>query len=171
MKITALEEYGLRCLLSIARRASEEAPVAAQVIADEQGISLPYAQKILRELNGAGLVDSRRGANGGYVLARAVEAITVGDVLRSLGSLFETEHHCDRHGGEHACCVHSDACSIRPVWDLLADFVSATLDRLPLSVLLGSEADVARHLTRVAPVTPELLCPIGQPARETPRPE
>jgi Rrf2 family transcriptional regulator, iron-sulfur cluster assembly transcription factor len=148
MKITALEEYGLRCLLQVASQHDGEA-ISAQTIAEKEGLSLPYTQKILRILSMGGLIDSRRGAQGGFYLTSSPDRITLGDAMRVLGGLIEIEDICERHTGELKTCSNQCNCSIRPVWLHISHFLISTLDGIPLSVLIQDETSVARHLKRV----------------------
>lgn len=153
MKITSMEEYGLRCLVQIARVASGDRLVSAQDIADSEGISLAYTQKILRVLHRGELVRSVRGAAGGYELARGVDDIALGDAIRVLGGALELEHICERHTGEQDVCRHASECSIRPVWGSLSSFVMRTFDAIPLSLLLESEQEVESTLSKMLPTT------------------
>ncbi|MFU8804025.1 MAG: RrF2 family transcriptional regulator [Bradymonadaceae bacterium] len=148
MKITALEEYGLRCLLRVAEQEDGEA-IPAQVIAEKEGLSLPYTQKILRILSLGGLVDSRRGAQGGFYLASSAEEISLGDAMRVLGGMLTIEDICERHTGELRVCNNQCDCSIRPVWLHISNFLIATLDGISLSLLVNDERTVARHLKGV----------------------
>lgn len=164
MKISSLEEYGLRCLLHVAREAADE-PVAAADVAESEGISAAYAQKVLRILNRAGLVESVRGANGGFHLARPVESISVGEVVRAVGGGIDVVELCERNGDVDGCC-HAGSCTIRPVWSHIADFVERTLDSVSVAMLMRDGDAVARHLDRVAPVPPEMICPVAPAPRE-----
>ncbi|MBA2661113.1 MAG: Rrf2 family transcriptional regulator [Bradymonadaceae bacterium] len=152
MKITALEEYGLRCLLRVAEQPDGES-ISAQAIADREGLSLPYAQKILRILSTGGLIDSRRGSQGGFVLNANPADISLGDAMRVLGGMPETENICERHTGELSVCSNTGNCSIRPVWQHISDFVVHTLDNIPLAVLIQDERSVARHLANVRQIS------------------
>lgn len=80
MRITTWGEYGLIVSVGLARRAGE-GPVAARELADQERLPADYVEQILLRLRRAGLVDSVRGAKGGYHLARAPQAITVKDVM------------------------------------------------------------------------------------------
>ena len=145
MKITALEEYGLRCLLRVAEQTQEKA-ISASDIADAEGLSLSYTQKILRVLSKGDLVEARRGANGGYVLARPASTMTVGDAIRVLGGIFDTKDICERHTGELEECANRCNCGIRPVWEHISAFVVATLDGITLEMLMHDDSEVVRHL-------------------------
>ena len=160
MKITALEEYGLRCLVHVARQPEDE-PISAQQIAERERLSLPYTQKILRILAQGDLILARRGVHGGYILARPVERISVGDALRVLGGMIDIEEICDRYTGELESCSHACSCSIRPLWNHIAEFVARTLDNISIQVLLQDRASVAGYLERLAPKPTEKFCPVG----------
>src|SRR5438132_2715608 len=118
MKITSQEEYGLRCLLKLAG-AGDGHSLTIPEIAAAEGLSGPYAAKLLAVLRQAGLIESVRGRAGGYRLARAPAEITLGAVLRVLGEpLFDDPGYCQRHAGTEAegNCVHHGACSLRALW-------------------------------------------------------
>lgn len=159
MRITALEEYGLRCLVHVAKQ-QDGTPISAQTIADLEKLSLPYAQKILRALAQGDLVEARRGVHGGYVLSRPAERITVGDAVRVLGGVFDVQHVCDRYAGES--CPHDSNCVVRPIWGHIAAFVARTLDNISLALLLDDEKAVESYLKMVAPIPPEQFCPVGE---------
>lgn len=152
MKITALEEYGLRCLLRVAQCQGDEALSAAD-IADREGLSLSYTQKIMRVLSKGDLVESRRGVRGGYTLARSPEEVTIGDAIRVLGGMFEVEEICERHTGDFDECANRCNCAIRPVWAHISKFVVQTLDGIDLQMLIDDDTSVARHLTEYLPET------------------
>src|SRR4051812_36244089 len=84
MKITAQEEYGLRCLLRLAQGGERQSLTLPEIAAAE-GLSVPYVAKLLGVLRQAGLIESVRGRAGGYRLARTPAEIGLGSVLRVLG--------------------------------------------------------------------------------------
>ena len=87
MKLSTKGRYGLRALIDLAQNSGEE-PVSITSISTRQDLSERYLEQLMSMLKKAGLVRSVRGAGGGYVLARKLEEISVGDVLRALeGSL------------------------------------------------------------------------------------
>ncbi len=132
MKITAQEEYGLRCILQLASAPRGE-PFTVADIARREGLSAAYVEKLLRLLGRAGLAQSQRGIKGGYTLARPAEQITLGDVERALGSLQTSSDICNRYTGNQKTCVHDGDCGIRPVWQ----HVLEVLDGIPLSRLVS----------------------------------
>src|SRR5581483_9250551 len=84
MKITAQEEYGLRCLLRLARAAEGQSLTIPEIAAVE-GMSGPYVAKLLAVLRQKGLIESVRGRAGGYRLARPPSEIAIGSLLLVLG--------------------------------------------------------------------------------------
>jgi len=84
MKISAQEEYGLRCLLQLAYLNAGESLTLSQ-IAEREGISVAHAGKLLWILNKARLVHSTRGTKGGYQLARPAADIHLSEVIKVLG--------------------------------------------------------------------------------------
>ncbi|WP_189185289.1 RrF2 family transcriptional regulator [Streptomyces albiflavescens] len=83
MRISARADYAVRAALELAVR-QDGGPVKAEVIALAQNIPHKFLEGILGDLRRGGLVTSRRGGGGGYRLARAAEAITVADVIRTV---------------------------------------------------------------------------------------
>jgi Rrf2 family protein len=141
MKLSSQEEYGLRCLLQLAR-AGEGASLTISDMSEREGISSPNVAKIMRLMRRAGLVRSTRGKAGGYTLARPASQVRAIDVLNALGGrLFDTEF-CDRHAGIESHCLHTRDCSIRPVLRGLQQAIDQVLGELTLASLVGSEGDV-----------------------------
>ena len=83
MRVSAKTDYALRAALELAA-APDEKPVKGERIATAQAIPLRFLENILMQLRHAGLVESRRGADGGYKLARAPEEIALADVIRAI---------------------------------------------------------------------------------------
>ena len=152
MKITSTEEYGIRCLLRVGKQTSGD-PISAQAVAQFEGLSVAYAQKLLRILNQAELIEARRGAAGGYVLSRPAEEISLGDAIRALGGMIELDHLCDTHAGNNDVCCHANNCALRPVWSCLSEFIVLTFDSIPLSLMLHREQEVATILQQLVPST------------------
>jgi Rrf2 family protein len=138
MQLLASEEYGLRCLLQVAR-ATTDAPVSIGEVARAEGLSPEYAAKLLRRLRLAGLVDSVRGAVGGYRLARPAGEISVWRALESLGGEFFDEAFCACHAGQRRRCVRTRDCSLRPLWRVLQGTLRESLERVQIGDLLRGE--------------------------------
>ena len=145
MKITAQEEYGLRCLVRLAVH-RESAMVTVREIAAHEGLSSAYVEKLLRRLSRGGLARSVRGTKGGYLLARPAEQIKLGEVLRALGGMPKVQLICTRYTGDRATCVHYDNCGIRSVWSAAIHGVEQLLDQIRLSDLIHDEKTVVKTL-------------------------
>ena len=140
MRITTLAEYGVICALHLARRLPD-GPVTGRDIAARERLPVDYVEQILLRLRRAGLVQSTRGARGGYALARPPEEISVRDVITA-SELTTFDLHCVTHPVEEERCSASHACSIRPVWMLLQQKIDDVLAGVRLSDLLHEESEV-----------------------------
>jgi Rrf2 family protein len=141
MKLSTQEEYGLRCLLRLGMQPAGDSLTIAE-LSRQEGISAPNVAKMLRVLRRASLVNSARGKDGGYALARPAEQIGVGEALAVLGGRIFDTHFCERHSGAATLCTHLPDCSIRSVWRRLQQAVDEVLDRLTLKDLLRPEVEM-----------------------------
>ena len=148
MKISAQEEYGLRCLLQLARAESEGESLTLSQIARREGVSSANAGKLMWILNKAGLVQSQRGTKGGYRLARPASDIRLNEVIRVLDD-DRLETHCKTYTGVLDTCVHTGDCGIRPVIVELHQIVDDALSAITLAQLIGTEANVDALLHRI----------------------
>jgi Rrf2 family protein len=154
MHILAIEEYGLRCLLQVAFH-DPSRPITAQEIARAEGLGPEYVAKIMRTLRLRGLVDSTRGAAGGYRLARPADQIGVWQAIEALGGEFFPEGFCDCHPGRRRDCVHVTDCSIRAVWRKVEGTLQAALNAISLEDLRRDETAMVTWLdTQLAQLTP-----------------
>ena len=164
MKVMAQEEYGLRCLIQLARGYHEDRPVSVLDLAMSEGLSGPFVSRILGALKTGGLVKQVRGVQKGYTLTRNPSAIMLDEVLTVLGGRLFSGAYCDEHGGKRADCVHMTACNVRPVWGSLELVVSALLRRISIDDLLGSEGAIRATFYRsVAAALQESANPVGEP--------
>ena len=138
MKFTGQEEYGLRCMLQVAKHQGSE-PLTIAEIADREGLSVPYVAKLMAILRKDGLVEGVRGRKGGYRMGRAPEGITVADVLAILGDQLYEDELCDKWTGEQAICVHNTDCTIRTMWKGLEKMIVDATTCITLDNLAGSE--------------------------------
>ncbi len=146
MKITAQEEYGLRCLLQLARNASDPSPLTVREVAEREGLSAAYAEKLLHSLGRARLAVSVRGVRGGYRIARAPDTVNLGEAIRALGGVLSPVEFCERFTGNKECCVHTGDCGLRSVWSALSLVIERLLDQVPISTLLQPEQTVERNI-------------------------
>ena len=148
MKISAHEEYGLRCLVQLARAESDEESLTLNQIAEREGLSVANAGKLMWILVKAGLVQSQRGANGGYTLARPASEIRLNEVIRILDE-DTVDQFCKSHTGVLDACIHTSDCGIRPVIVGLHEVVQNALAEITLAELLGSEEKVDARLHQI----------------------
>jgi Rrf2 family protein len=133
MKLSTKGRYGLRAMIDLADY-SEEAPQSIANIAARQSISDSYLEQLMAKLKKAGLIESIRGAQGGYVLAKPMDAISVGDILRALeGDLSPVK--CAGLKGESQC-MESGNCVTRNVWKKIDDSIQNAVDSIFLKELV-----------------------------------
>jgi Rrf2 family protein len=148
MKLSAQEEYGLRCLLRVAG-AGEGQSVTIPEIGQAEALSIAYVAKLMRLLRRAKFVKSVRGQAGGYTLARRPADIPVAEVLAFLGGRLFEPGFCDQFTGLKRTCTHSVDCSIRSLWRLVQAAVDGILAQITLNDLLQKESDFNLRLRGV----------------------
>jgi Rrf2 family protein len=139
MKFSAQEEYGLRCILRIAKFYSVEKPLTIPEISRSEGLSEHNAGKILRVLRLGGLLESSRGQIGGYTLTRPPDQIFISEVLLVLGGRLYDDAFCNSHTGMSDICTNSIDCSLRSLWKMIQDAVDSIARKLTLKDLMGNE--------------------------------
>jgi Rrf2 family protein len=147
MRVTTWTEYSLIISLHLARRGGQgRGPVAARELADSERLPADYVEQILLRLRRAGLVESVRGAKGGYYLAREPSAISVRDIMAA--SEHQTfEINCESHPVDAARCNPGSPCSIRPVWHALQQRIDDLLAGISLADLMKAEPRVQELVT------------------------
>lgn len=127
MRLSTKGRYGLRAVVDLAVNGQAEA-VSISSIAMRQNLSESYLEQLIAKLRKAGIVNSVRGAGGGYVLARRPEEITVGDILRALeGKLCVVE--CPDNQND---CDKYDTCVTKYVWKRINDSINNVVDTMTL---------------------------------------
>jgi Rrf2 family protein len=138
MKVSAKGEYGVRAMAILALE-FRAGPIPLREIAEREGISYQFLEQIFLPLRRAGLIDSVRGAKGGYTLAKNPEDIKVGDILCALeGPLAPVD--CVGEGNAGAC-GRSAACLTRGIWERLRESMSEVLDDITLADVVNMSAD------------------------------
>jgi Rrf2 family protein len=140
MKISAQEEYGLRCLVQLAGLPAGDTLTLPQ-IAEREGISTANAGKLMWLLSKADFVLSTRGTKGGYSLARPAKEIRLSEIIKVLDDDVMNKH-CDSYTGVLDSCVHTSDCGIRPVIVGLHEIVENALSQITLAQLVGTESSV-----------------------------
>ena len=124
MMFSTKAEYGIRVMVELARSAGDE-PVPLAEIAAKDGLPLAYLEHLAARLRKAGLVDSRRGSRGGYLLARPAREITMAEVVEALeGSIAPIECISEAPDGSIVCSRETSAdhiCPTKLLWTQGAD--------------------------------------------------
>jgi Rrf2 family cysteine metabolism transcriptional repressor len=130
MKISTKGRYGLTIMIALAKKHEKEGPTSLKSIANEYNLSEHYLEQLIAPLRNAGLVKSIRGAYGGYILAKAPEQITAGDIIRVLeGPISPVEVLDDEEPAK------------RDLWIKIRDAVKSVLDTTTLDDLANFEGD------------------------------
>jgi Rrf2 family protein len=150
MRITTWTEYSLIISLHLAKRgANGGGPVAAREIAETERLPGDYVEQILLRLRRAGLVESVRGAKGGYFLAKSPQEISMRDIMSA--SEHQTfEINCESHPVDAERCRHDSGCAIRPVWFKLQQRVDELLGGIALADLMKEETQ-GQELVSISP--------------------
>lgn len=131
MRLSSLTDYAV-VMMAAAARTGGAARLSAGVLAEETGVPLPTAQKLMGRLAAAGLLVSARGTGGGFSLARAAETITLADIVEAVeGPIALTS--CAEHG-RHDCALET-GCHIRPHMALANGAVRGALAAVSLASL------------------------------------
>ena len=162
-------KYALRALLVMAAAKPDDEPIHIGAIAEQEGISRKFLEAILLELRKHGVLTSRRGAAGGYRLARPAEQIFFGEVIRIIdGPLAPLP--CASVTAFHACtdCAEPDRCSIRWLMQQVRDATAGVLDNCTLADALGKRPVKRNSRSRGAAVQ-ALWDPVSHTRRDPPR--
>jgi Rrf2 family protein len=142
VRTTAKADYAVRAAVELAAAGEM---ITAEQIADAQRIPLNFLENILRDLRRAGLVESRRGQAGGYVLARSADSITLADVIRAVeGPLANV-----RGMSPETLDYSGSAEKLRDVWVALRAGVRSVLEGVTVAdVARGELPEHVEELTR-----------------------
>jgi Rrf2 family protein len=139
MIFSTKSEYGVRVMVELARRGGAE-PVALAEIAEHEGLPLAYLEHLVARLRRAGLVESRRGAHGGYLLARPPAQITMAEVVEALeGRIAPIECFSSTPDGTIHCVREFDAervCTTKILWTRVRAAILDTLQETTLAELI-----------------------------------
>jgi len=139
MRLTTKSEYGILCLLNLAKsqdHGEPPEPVSLAKISSQEGIQKDYVEKLMLALQRAEMVKAIRGLKGGFVLAKNPEEVRMVDVVRALeGKTFEA--FCDSSAREKTPCQYASCdCDLRVLWDRLRTAVNGVLSSVTLKDLL-----------------------------------
>jgi Rrf2 family protein len=143
MMFSTKAEYGVRVMVELARRAGEEPVPLAEIAADDE-LPLAYLEHLVARLRRAGLVDSRRGSRGGYLLARPSTEITMAEVVEALeGSIAPIECISEASDGSIVCSRESHdtrICPTKLLWTRVRGSIVRTLQETTVADLVLSAA-------------------------------
>lgn len=147
MRIPMKVDYGVRALVDLAGQPDGHRPVRTADIAGRQGIPEPYLDQVLTTLNKFGLITSRRGPQGGHVLARPASDITLDEVVATLDGR-NPPLECIDDATE---CALSGCCAQRDIWRDVEDAIHAVLITTTIADLAErQQARTAAPLTFVS---------------------
>lgn len=135
MKLSTKGRYGLRAMVDLADH-QETNPVSISSISARQDISISYLEQLLAKLRKAGLVKSVRGAQGGYVLTRKAEEISVGEILNILEGDLTPVNCTELSNNDEKSCNGSQYCVTKYVWQRINDSIQDTVNNIWLSELV-----------------------------------
>ena len=135
MQISARTMYGLRALVTLAGARTDQ-PMSIQTIADEEDLPGKFLEGIMTDLKRGGFVRSKRGANGGYLLARPASEITLLSIIRHLEGPVAPMAYEDRTAGEGEATDRQAA--FRPVWQEIREATIRVLERYTLQSITDS---------------------------------
>jgi len=135
VKVSTRGDYASRALLSLALRSDETGPTSVRDIAERTGLPQPYLEQILLALKGAGLVRSKRGVGGGYVLARPAEEITLGAIVSAVDGPIAVGDFGVPH--ENGACDHEGQCVLLEVWAEVGTHMRRHLDSFTLADMVA----------------------------------
>lgn len=139
MKLSTKGRYGLKAMFELAVHYGE-GPVPLKDIADNQNISENYLEQLVAILRKDGLVNSVRGAQGGYLLAIEPEKITVGRVIRAVeGDITISECAIN---GESTICEREKFCVTKTVWVKIRDSINDVIDTITLQDMVNDHKEI-----------------------------
>jgi Rrf2 family cysteine metabolism transcriptional repressor len=151
MKVSTRGEYGVRAMVALANQYGG-GPMSITEIAKVSSVPAAYLEQLIAPLRRAGLVESKRGAHGGYVLSRSPEMVKVGDVYRVMeGPIAPMD--CVSEDLDAQNCPLIENCETRPIWLKVRDSIADALDSTTLADLIQSESPARGEPRKLA--TPE----------------
>jgi Rrf2 family protein len=133
VRVSTRGDYACRALLSLTLHASEAGPTSVRDIAERTGLPQPYLEQILLALKGAGLVRSKRGVGGGYVLAKSPADIKVSDIISAVDGPITVGDFGQPH--QDGSCDHEGQCVLLAIWDVAGQHMREHLDTYTLEVI------------------------------------
>jgi Rrf2 family cysteine metabolism transcriptional repressor len=138
MKVSTRGEYGVRAMVTLAKSFGQ-GPMSITAMAKDSYVPYAYLEQLIVPLRKSGLVESKRGAHGGYCLTRPPDLIRVGEVYRVMeGPVAPMD--CVSEDPADQTCPLIDGCQTRPVWIKVRDSIVDALDSMTLADLIREDA-------------------------------
>lgn len=137
MKLSTKGRYGLKAMLELALHYGE-GPIPLKMIAENQGISEHYLEQLIALLKKNGLVNSVRGAQGGYLIGDQPSNIVIGDIIRSLEGDISLVSCIE----DNSICLNSDKCVTKMVWQKVNDSINTVIDNITLQDMIEEHAKI-----------------------------
>lgn len=150
MKVSTRGDYASRALLSLALHNSDAGPTSVRDIAERTGLPQPYLEQILLALKGAGIVRSKRGVGGGYVLARPPEEITLGEIVSAVDGPIALGDFGQPH--QDGACDHEGQCVLLAIWGAAGAHMRRYLDSFTLADIAAMAKGAAEWPTVEQPL-------------------
>ena len=131
MRVSTRGDYASRALLSLALDGDDRSPTSVRDIAERTGLPQPYLEQILLALKGAGLVLSKRGVGGGYILARSPAEIQLSQIVSAVDGPIVAGDFNEPH--THGSCNHEGQCVLLAIWGSAGGHMRAFLDSFTLA--------------------------------------
>jgi Rrf2 family iron-sulfur cluster assembly transcriptional regulator len=132
VRVSTRGDYASRALLSLALHA-DEAPTSVRDIAERTGLPQPYLEQILLALKGGGLVRSKRGVGGGYVLARPPSEIRLSEIVSAVDGPITVGDFGEPH--QNGACDHEGQCVLLAIWQNVGEHMRQHLQGYTLADL------------------------------------
>ncbi|MFN8592354.1 MAG: Rrf2 family transcriptional regulator [Thermomicrobiales bacterium] len=143
MKVSSRGEYGVRAMVALAKHYGQ-GPMSIAAMAKDSAVPMPYLEQLIGPLRKAGLVESTRGARGGYKLTRDPHDVRVGEVYRIMeGPVAPME--CVSEDLADQTCPLIEGCETRPVWLRMRDAIAESLDSMTLADLIAQSPRRSRR--------------------------
>ncbi len=136
MKLSSRGHYGLQAMVYLAK-SDLDRPIPLRQIAADEFIPEQFLEQILADLRKSGLIRSVRGPKGGYLLADSPENIVVGDIIRVLEGSMNIVNCLEKD--DVNCCIKTNDCSTKIVWEKLKESMVAVLDKFTLADIIKSD--------------------------------
>lgn len=135
LRLSTKGQYGVRAMFEIAKGYLEERPVNIKEISENQNVSVAYLEQILNKLRKAGLIVSKKGPGGGYVLNADPDKISIASILNELEGPVAITSCLDPSEG----CVRVDSCVTHLLWKALGEQIAAFLKTITLKDLMNGD--------------------------------